>query len=107
MPTTIHDLFAPPPAIIEIELSHYSSTGARYKVFHDGALLLKSAREPFCAGARELQARGLSGPLAMCRRGSRQMDLTGTIEGAALLTVTEGQVGQPRFAKWSPYDAQG
>lgn len=90
-------------AIIEIEPTHVTSTGQRYRVWHDDAVLIESTREPLCNSARALVERGVTGRLQMRRRGRHQIDAEGLISVLATLTVTEGQISGPRFAKWSPH----
>lgn len=90
-------------AIIEIEPTHFTSTGQRYRVFHDGKVLVESCREPLCSGARALVEKGVTGRVQMRRVGRQQIDMEGLIAVLATKTVTEGQVATPRFAKWSPH----
>lgn len=90
-------------AIIEIEPTHVTSTGQRYRVWCDGSVLIESTREPLCNSARALVERGVTGRLQMRRRGRHQIDAEGLIAVLATLTVTEGQITGPRFAKWSPH----
>lgn len=90
-------------AIIEIERTHVTASGARYRVWHDGSVLVESAREPLCSGARALVDKGVTGRVQMRRRGSDQIDIEGLIAVLAAKTVSEGQDASVRFAKWSPY----
>ena len=90
-------------AIIEIEQTHVTGTGPRYSVYHDGALLIQSCRDPLTDGARALVKRGVTGRLQMKRIGSSSIDMEGLIAVLASLTVSEGQIGQPRFARWSEF----
>lgn len=91
-------------AIIDIERTHVTSTGGRYRVWHDGAVLIESAREPLCEAARALVKKGVTGRLQMRRLGSEQIDMSGLIAVLAPLTVSEGQTSTPRLSKWSEYD---
>lgn len=90
-------------AIIDIERTHLASTGARYRVWHEGEILLESTRNPLCDAARALVAQGVTGRLQMRRLGATRIDAEGLIAVLATVTVSEGQESGPRFAKWSPY----
>ena len=92
-------------AIIETEATHITSTGQRYRVWHDGEVLIESAREPLMEAARVLSSKGVTGRLRQVRKGRTGYDIEGLIAVLAPLTVTEGQTSGPRFAKWSAYDA--
>lgn len=90
-------------AIVEIEATHVTSSGPRYRVWHDGEVLVESCREPLCSAARALVERSVTGRLQMRRKGSEQIDMEGLIAVLATLTVSEGQQSGPRFARWSEY----
>ena len=92
-------------AIIETEQTHVTSTGPRYRVWHNGNILIESARSPETEAARVLSGMGITGRLRSVRKGRTGYDTEGLIAVLATLTVTEGQTGGPRFAKWSAYDA--
>ncbi|KFB11058.1 hypothetical protein [Nitratireductor basaltis] len=87
-------------AIIEIERTHATASGERFRVWHEGEILVKSCREPLCDGARALVAKGVTGRVQMRRKGSDQIDMQGLIAVLATQTVTEGQSSGPRFTKW-------
>jgi hypothetical protein len=48
---------------IEIQQTHYTSTGARYRLTYLGATLIESARDPEYEACRALLARGITGTL--------------------------------------------
>jgi hypothetical protein len=92
-------------AIIEIECSHTTASGSRYRVWHDGSVLLESCRDPLTDGARALVKRGVTGRVQMKRVGSSSIDMHGLIAVLATRTISEGQTSIPRFAKWAEFDA--
>ena len=93
-------------AIIEVEETHVTSTGTRYRVWHDGKVLIESARVPLTEAARVLSGNGVTGRIRQVRKGHAGYDIEGLIAVLAPLTVSEGQTSGPRFAKWSAYDAE-
>ena len=90
-------------AVVDIEAIHRTSSGQRYRVYHDGAVLIESCREPLCDAARALVSKGVTGRVQMRRLGKQQIDMEGLIAVLATQTVTEGQTAAPRFADWSPH----
>lgn len=93
-------------AIIEIEPTHVTGTGQRYRVWHDGNILIESARSPETEAARALSENGVTGRLRTVRKGRTGYDTEGLISVLAALTVSESQTGTPRFAKWTPYEGE-
>ena len=91
-------------AVIEIEEAHRTPNGQRYRVWHEGKVLIESCRAPFGDAARVLSKMGLTGRLQSKRKGGDKIEVSGLIAVAATLTVTEGQQSGPRFAKWSAMD---
>ncbi len=89
-------------AVVNIELIGRTSSGSRYRVWHDGQVLIQSCREPLCDAARKLVEKGVTGRLDMCGMDGA-VRLSGLIAVLATRTVTEGQDTSPRFAKWSPH----
>ena len=55
---------------IEIERTHYTSTGARYRVTYLGETLIESARDPEFEACRALLAKGITGTLVTYSPGS-------------------------------------
>ncbi len=92
-------------AVIEIESTHTTPNGQRYRVWHDGAVLIESCREPLTDGARALVKRGVTGRVQMKRVGEPGIHIQGLIAVLATLTVSEGQTNGPRFTKWSEFVA--
>lgn len=90
-------------AIIDIEPTHVTGSGQRYRVYHDGDVLVESCRVPLCDGARALVEKGVTGRVQMRRAGSHEIVMQGLIAVLATMTVSEGQLSGPRFAKWSPH----
>ena len=81
----------------------HGTRGPLYRVEYEGEELVAGTATPFCDGARALAARGLTGALEMWDHERPYPRMLGTIEGAAKLTVNEGE-RLPRFAKYFPRD---
>lgn len=90
-------------AVIEIEPTHMTSTGQRYRVWHDGEVLIESTRDGFCEAARKLSAMGVTGRLQMKMKGSDRVTLTGLIAVAATMRVSETEKHGPKMVKWKPH----
>lgn len=90
---------------IEIEVSHYTRSGQRWTVHHDGEVLLQSCRDPSHDAARELWARGADADDVVITRhvGRDGVCLTGTIGCLASTTTTEGDAVSVRTVPWVPY----
>ena len=88
-------------AIIDIEATHVTGSGQRYRVWHNGEILIESCREPLCSAARELSKAGYTGRIETRDFGSEKVKSSGLIAVLATLTVTEGQSSGPRFSKWT------
>ena len=92
---------------IEIERTHYTSTGARYRVTYLGETLIESARDPTFEACRALLARGVVGTLVTYSPGSSVARLRVDIEkGAKLMTVDNTHDG-PRFGRYRPHPDGG
>lgn len=99
------------PAFIEIEIehSHYTSTGARYRVTHGGEVLLKSSRDPTFEAARALWAAGADADDLIITRyvnfhpPHETPTVAGRVAALAALTTTEGQSTSVRIIRWVPY----
>ena len=87
-------------AEIKIEVRGYSATGVRYRVFHDGAILIESCRNPFLDAARALSKNNVTGRLRMSRVGSDQIDAEGLIAILATKTISETERHGPRIVKF-------
>ena len=92
-------------AIIESERTHTTASGSRYRVWHDGAVLIESCREPLTDGARALVKKGVTGRVQMKRIGVPGISMQGLIAVLATITVSEGQTNGPRFTKWTEFVA--
>src|SRR5262245_31552083 len=98
---------ASPEHRIEIERTHYRSTGARYRVTYLGETLIESARDPHFEACRVLLARGVKGKLVSYSPGSSVPRLKVDIEkGAALMTIDNANDG-PRIVRYRPHPGGG
>lgn len=88
---------------IYITQQGYGSRGPLYRVEHEGEVLLESTAIPFLDGARALAAKGLTGKLEMWDHERHYPRMTGTIEKASGLSVSEGEA-RPKIVKWTPRD---
>ena len=92
---------------VEIERTHYTSTGARYRVTYLGETLIESARDPTFEACRALLARGIVGTLVTYSPGSSVPRLRVDIEqGAKLMTIDNANDG-PRFGRYRPHPDGG
>lgn len=90
-------------AIVDIEQIKIGARGYRYRVWHDGEVLVENTGEAMGAAARALVQKGVTGRMQMRRLGSPMIDMEGLIAVLATLTVSEGNDHGPRFAKWKPH----
>jgi hypothetical protein len=87
---------------IEIERTHYRSTGARYRVTYLGETLVESARDPEFEACRALIAKGVTGTLVTYSPGSSVPSMKVDIEkGAKLMTIDNATEG-PRTGRYRP-----
>ena len=92
---------------IEIERTHYRSTGARYRVTYLGETLVESARDPEFEACRALLAKGVTGTMVTYSHGSSVPRLRVDIEkGAKLATIDNANDG-PRFGRYRPHPNGG
>jgi hypothetical protein len=92
---------------IEIERTHYTSTGARYRVTYLAETLIESARDPAFEACRALLARGIVGALVTYSPGSSVPRVRVDIEqGAKLMTIDNANDG-PRFGRYRPHPDGG
>ena len=88
---------------VDIEPTHYTSTGARYRVTYLGETLIQSARDPAFEACRALLAKGVKGRLVTYSPGSSVPRMRVDIEiGAKLTTIDSSTVG-PRFGRCRPH----
>ena len=90
-------------AIVDIERTKIGARGYRYRVWHDGEVLVENTGEAMGAAARALVEKGVTGRMQMRRLGSSMIDMEGLIAVLATLTVSEGNDHGPRFTKWKPH----
>jgi hypothetical protein len=88
---------------IDIEPTHYTSTGPRYRVTYLGETIVEGARTPLFDACRALRARGVTGKLAMYSRGGTVARAKVDIEEGAELTIIENAKEGPRLARYRPY----
>lgn len=75
----------------------------RYRVHHDGRILIEATRQPEFDACRALLALGITGRLETWRRNLPYRCTRLDIERAAKRTVIENANEGPRFAKWAPF----
>jgi hypothetical protein len=88
---------------VELELTHYAGTRARYRVTYLGKTLIKSARDPEFEACRALLAKGITGTLVTYSPGSSvpcmRIDIA---KGAQLMTIDNAEDG-PRIGRYRPH----
>ena len=93
---------------IEVEFSHCPPNGGaeRWRVYHQGEVLLASCRIPLYDGARALLGLGGFDPddtIVTIHKATGMRCLTARIGWAAAMTITEGERSGPRLVPWIPY----
>ena len=88
---------------VDIQRTHYTSTGARYRVTYLGATLIESAGDPEFEACRALLARGIIGTLVSYSPGGSVARMRVDIEQGAQLTTVESAKDGPRFARHRPH----
>jgi hypothetical protein len=88
---------------VEIELTHNTSSGARFRVTHLGETLIESARDPEYEACRALLAKGIKGKMVTYSRGSLVTRMRIDIETGAKLTIIENAKEGPRRARYRPH----
>jgi hypothetical protein len=88
---------------IDIQRTHYTSTGARYRVTYLGAVLIESAGDPEFEACRALLGRGITGTLVTYSPGSSVLRMRVDIEQGAKLTTIENAKDGPRTARYRPH----
>ncbi len=79
--------------------------GQHYRVTHLGNLLVESTRNPEFDACRALFAQGITGKLAVWRRGAAGPCMTLDIERGAGLTTSETDKDGLRLVPWRPFVA--
>lgn len=85
---------------------HCTERGPLFDAYYGEEFLVRSV-QPFFDGARELQKRGLRGPMEMWDRERPFPRMEGLVEKAALLTVTEPRKGTLRIRAYKDDDRFG
>jgi hypothetical protein len=85
---------------IDIECTHYTATGARYRVNYLGKVLIESARDPEREACRVLLAKGVRGMLAIFSRGSAVQRARVDIEQGAKLTTIDNASKGPKTVNY-------
>jgi hypothetical protein len=88
---------------VDIRRTHYTSTGARFRVTYLGATLIESAGDPEFEARRALLARGITGTLVTYSPGGSMARVRVDIEKGAKLTTIENDKDGPRFARYRPH----
>ena len=88
---------------VDIQLTHHTSTGARYRVTYLGATLVESARDPEFEACRVLLAMGITGTLVTYNPGGSVSRMRVDIEHGAKLTTVEKAKDGPRLARYRPH----
>ncbi len=92
--------------IVPITLQRISTgvRGDRWRVAHDGIVIVKSSREPEHDAARALSALGLTGTIETRHIGSTVVSMRLDILKAASRTVIENERTGPTFGRWQPFN---
>ena len=88
---------------VDIEPTHYTSTGARYRVTYLGETLIESARDPEFEACRALLAKGITGTLVTYSPGSSVPRMRVDIEKGAKLTTIDNATEGPRIGRYRPH----
>jgi hypothetical protein len=87
---------------IWIEATGLGGRGQRYRVTHNGVLLIGSTKNPEFDSARALLARGIVGQVEVWRHDVNYPAMRFDVEKAAKLTIEESDRSGPRFIRWQP-----
>lgn len=89
---------------IDVEPTHLTKSGQRYRSLHEGEVLVDSSKDPLSDSARALLAlpdTEVDDILVMMRGPSIVM--YGRLGFIAAHAAREGDNSPPRFVKWAPY----
>lgn len=89
--------------IVDVEFSHLTPNGARYKVWRGEELLVKSSKAPIFDAARALVEKGVTGRVQQRRKGRTQIDMEGLIAVLATKTILETEKAGPKIIKFVPF----
>jgi hypothetical protein len=88
---------------VDLELTHYAGTGARYRVTYLGKILIESARDPEFEACRALLVKGINGTVVTYSPRSSVPPMRIDIEkGAKLMTIDNATDG-PRIGRYRPH----
>ena len=88
---------------MDIEPTHYTSTGARYRVTYLGETLIQSARDPAFEACRALLAKGVKGTLVTYSPGSSVPRMRVDIEKGCETDDHRQQHSWPSFGRYRPH----
>lgn len=89
-----------------IELEPFTGTGEkaqRYRIWHDGAVLIENTWNPEYDACRALAAKGITGKAEFWRKGGTAPCSRVDIERGARTTVADTVRGL-HLCKWTPFD---
>jgi hypothetical protein len=89
---------------VSLEKIGTGARGDRWRVLHDGIVIIESSRDPEHDAARALEALGLTGTIETRHVGSTVVSMRLDIVTAVRRTVIEGDRSGPRFGPWRPFD---
>src|SRR5262245_60162973 len=84
---------------IDLEPVRLGQYGQRYRVHYEGAVLIKSSRNPEFDACRELLALGITGRVEVWHKGASGPMRIDIAKGARL-TVEDGDLEGLRFVRW-------
>jgi len=87
-----------------IERIGHGTRGNRYRVWHDGVVLVEHTRDPEHDAARALLALGITGAMETWHRGAPHPSMRGDIASSARLSVSETEKFGPRLVAWRPFE---
>jgi hypothetical protein len=88
---------------VEIEPTHLTERGRRYRVTYAGEVLNEGRKNPIFDACRALLARGITGRLEVWRRGKTSADVQLDIERGALFVIRETDTESLRLVPWRPH----
>jgi hypothetical protein len=89
--------------VVVITPTNVGNRGQYYRVTYLGRLLVESTRNPEFDACRALFAQGITGKLAVWRRGAAVPCMTLDIERGAGLTTCETDKDGLRLVRWRPF----
>lgn len=89
---------------VTIERIGSGTRGDRYRVLHDGLVIVASSRDPEHDTCRALLEMGITGKLETWHAGAAYPSMRLDIERGAGRTVIENERSGPRLGRWRPFD---